>query len=173
MCCFGPDGDGDLETSEGSQKGKDLAEKTLGYQASPAQMRSLLLTTKPAPLEAPRAQDSLSLLRWICNPPTPVLTPSNGELEQAQGRFCQLPYFILYPRVKPKASKGNRRTRGRIRTQGRLSKPRLVLFSSGHLYMSGCLSGPGWRRSFCTRSRGKMGALSRHAQRGTRVQAAR
>lgn len=70
-------------------------------------MRSLLLTTKPAPLEAPRAQDSLSLLRWTCNPPIPILlTLSNGELEQAQGRFFQLPYFILYPRVKPKASKG-------------------------------------------------------------------
>lgn len=104
-------------------------------------MRSLLLTTKPAPLEAPRAQDSLSLLRWTCNPPTPILlTPANGELEQAQGRFFQLPYFILYPRVKPKASKGNRRTRGRIRTQGRLSKPRLVLFSSGHLCTSKCLA---------------------------------
>lgn len=134
------DGDGNLETSEGNHKDRGLDAKTLGYQASPAQMRSLLLITKPAPLEAPRAQDSLSFLRWTCNPPTPILlTPYSGEREWAQGGFCQLPYFIHYPRVKPKALKGNRRTRGRIRTQGRLSKPRLVLFSSGHC--CACLAG--------------------------------
>lgn len=140
-------------------------------------MRSLLSISKPVPVQAPKAQDTVShVLDRPCYLFTPVLlTPYNGELGWVQGGFCLLPYLS---RVKPKAAKGNRRTRGRIRTQGRLSKPRLALLSSGHLCTSECLAGgcwsrPGWRCGFCARSRGKMGTLSRHTLRGTQVQAAR
>lgn len=59
-------------------------------------MRSLLSISKPVPVQAPKAQDTVShVLDRPCYLFTPVLlTPYNGELGWVQGGFCLLPYFI-------------------------------------------------------------------------------